>query len=273
MPPPDRPPPELIDLAVAQAMSLAPQVDFSPGSMGRTILEMSIGRRNEAFVEALEAAGLVPGVDAVSQRELLAGPLLAIPYVPLQVTRLTPQGALPVDRSPSPRGLLAPLTNEALGMYAQERGFSMEHTGTFAAPQADRPSAHSVMLDDPILTDDDPRYAIARAVDAEIWQTIDEAGRRERAEHPLRQLQAPPLMGPAETYAHRVLPDWLPLESTPTITLDEIRNRRFAMIDRYGTNPSAEQNLGDMTLEEMEKIALSIRKTAWQRILADDDPF
>ncbi len=65
---------------------------------------------------------------------------------------------------------------------------------------------------------------------------------------------------------------WMPIHSNPTISIDEIRNRRFNLIDRGFTNPCGEMDLGvggggEMSLDQMKKAATIIRPTAWQHIL------
>lgn len=60
----------------------------------------------------------------------------------------------------------------------------------------------------------------------------------------------------------------MPLHSNPTITIDEIRSRRFNLIDRYDSKePEAPK---EMNRDEMERVALLIKKTIWDRIIEDD---
>lgn len=83
----------------------------------------------------------------------------------------------------------------------------------------------------------------------------------------------------AQTPTGRFWADPMPLHSNPTIRLDEIRNRRFDLINRShpreSTNPCGEIDLGvtGMTLEQMEKIAQVIRTTSWTRLLKDEYPY
>jgi hypothetical protein len=70
----------------------------------------------------------------------------------------------------------------------------------------------------------------------------------------------------------------MPIESMPRVTLDEIRNRRFDMTPRMprhdSTNPCGEIPLGPssyMDLAEMKKVALIVRRTAWQHVLAVEE--
>lgn len=80
-----------------------------------------------------------------------------------------------------------------------------------------------------------------------------------------------------ETWAmmtERVLNPTIPLYSNPTINIDEVRERRFNVMARHSTNPCGEQTLGvtsEMTLEQMNKMALIVRKTAWERLLSVEE--
>jgi hypothetical protein len=60
-----------------------------------------------------------------------------------------------------------------------------------------------------------------------------------------------------------------PIESNPTININEIRARGYTMIDR--TARIREQTTSEMTLEQMNRVALIVRKTAWERILAVEE--
>lgn len=58
------------------------------------------------------------------------------------------------------------------------------------------------------------------------------------------------------------------IASNPTIRLDDIRQRRFDLIDRTPPPPVQE-----MTPAEMEKVAIIIRRTFWERLLASTDEY
>jgi hypothetical protein len=53
------------------------------------------------------------------------------------------------------------------------------------------------------------------------------------------------------------------MHSSPTISLEEVRHRRFDIIDRTPPPPPPKE----MTLEQMEKVAIIVRRSAWERLL------
>lgn len=56
------------------------------------------------------------------------------------------------------------------------------------------------------------------------------------------------------------------IQSSPRVHLDDIRERRFNMTERTPPPPQR-----PMDLKEMERVALIVRRTAWERLLAVPD--
>jgi hypothetical protein len=63
--------------------------------------------------------------------------------------------------------------------------------------------------------------------------------------------------------AQRVEMPLFEMHSSPTISLEEVRHRRFDIIDRTPPPPPPKE----MTLEQMEKVAIIVRRSAWERLL------
>jgi len=65
----------------------------------------------------------------------------------------------------------------------------------------------------------------------------------------------------------RVSVPWLPIESTPTVSLEDIRERRFTSRQK----PVSHEPSREMSLDEMKRLALIVRRTSWQHLLGVDD--
>jgi len=63
--------------------------------------------------------------------------------------------------------------------------------------------------------------------------------------------------------AQRVEMPLFEMHSSPTISLEEVRHRRFNIIDQTPPPPPPKE----MTLEQMEKVAIIVRRSAWERLL------
>ena len=65
----------------------------------------------------------------------------------------------------------------------------------------------------------------------------------------------------------------IPLDQGPTIRIDDVRNRRFNILDRRPVTVPPLSTDKPMTLPEMEKVALTIRRTFWEKLLDDELPY
>ena len=62
----------------------------------------------------------------------------------------------------------------------------------------------------------------------------------------------------------------IPLDQGPTIRIDDVRNRRFNILGRRPVTVPPLSPDKPMTLPEMEKVALTIRRTFWEKLLDDE---
>ncbi len=308
--PPRNTNPHLPQDFVAQALEeihrIDPNVNTGPGTVVRTLIE-NVAR--SATSPALPSYGSNLGASLGLQadyeqieRRLLAG-------MGLTPDDLRRAAASPTGRNPPLRGRthqvamiddlahfqerLQPLTRADLQRARQE----LERMGT---PSSRMILDEQTFLDLVGLSSEPPaathgnyaaqvenaRRQIQEQEDRTILEMLEQQTRREqtyRQEFMGEFLTDPPYAEPGwqmhelpgtvavnPRAAERVHMPLFELHSNPTIRIDDIRERRFNMTG--STNPCGEIPLGEpMSLEQMERVALVVRRTAWQRIMAVEE--
>jgi hypothetical protein len=282
---------ELIASALERVRQIDPNLDTRPGSVVRTIIEASVSDPDYSLT-----APLGPSRDMLEQLQRQQ------PVTPTWIERNLGLPRPQIQTAPPIRGQAIDATfiddvgdwgNRPLTPADMERFFRQIERWPLSSnppPMMSRevwaelmgvPEPERVMTPaqvaqarQRIMAEEDRRAfeAIDRATFEGTWAAEPSPETDDREAARTREWQMQELPGTAvinANAARRVDMPLFEIMSSPTISLEEIRQRRFNFMAREPSPPPPPPPTD--TLEQMRLIAVMIRRTAWERVLDIDD--
>lgn len=299
-------PPDLVAVALEQLHKIDPNIDARPGTAVRTVIEAALRAAQPSGLPDYgtnlgSLLNLGPDYSAI-ERRILAGMGLteadlraaATPGSETSFRNVVRRGlrgqthhvAFLDDMAFSP-ARVRPLTREGLRQAREQ----IESWGTPAprppimdqATYADivGTNSHAAMTArarEQIMAEEDRRIFEALDLAAQQPSTSQSNWAAEymgtfAADPPYesnppgwRMQELPGRVAVNTRAAERVMAPEFSIQSNPTVNIDEIRERRFNLTERQPPPPPNETEL-----ERMNRIALIVRRTAWQWVLAVED--